>query len=148
MNDVIVSPAWERLDADDLCGTIMVIGDSDTGKSTLARYLFQHLTRRGCCAAYLDLDVGQSCLGLPTTLSLGLAAGAGAEDFPPRGERLSFFVGATTPRGYMLPAVVGAYRLRERGRRLGAEATVVETTGLVDKSQGGKALKQWKIELL
>ena len=148
MNDVIVSPAWDRLGAEDLLGTIMVIGDSDTGKSTLARYLFQQLTRLGRRAAYLDLDVGQSCLGLPTTLTLVLAAAAGEDGFPPRGKRVSFFVGATTPRGHMLPAVVGAYRLRERGRQLGAEVIVVDTTGLVDEAQGGKALKQWKIELL
>jgi polynucleotide 5'-hydroxyl-kinase GRC3/NOL9 len=148
VEDTIIAPAWERLGAEDLRGTIMVIGDSDTGKSTLARYLFQTLTRRGRRTAYLDLDVGQSCLGLPTTLNLGLAAGAGEDEFPPRGAALSFFVGATTPRGHMLPAVVGAYRLREQARRLGAEAIVADTTGLVDKSQGGKALKQWKIELL
>jgi polynucleotide 5'-hydroxyl-kinase GRC3/NOL9 len=48
----------------------------------------------------------------------------------------------------MLPAVVGAYRLQQRALALGAEAIVVDTTGLVDKAQGGKALKQWKIELL
>lgn len=148
VDDIITSPAWERLGAENLRGTIMVIGDSDTGKSTVARYLFQRLTRQGCRAAYLDLDVGQSCLGLPTTLNLGLAGAEGKGEFPPQGEGVGFFVGATTPRGHMLPVVVGAHRLRERGRRLGATAIVVDTTGLVDKAQGGKALKQWKIELL
>lgn len=41
MDDTIISPAWERLGAEELQGTIMIIGGSDTGKSTLARYLFQ-----------------------------------------------------------------------------------------------------------
>lgn len=148
MDDIIISPAWRRLGAEDLQGTIIIIGDSDTGKSTLARYLFQRLTQRHRRAAYLDLDVGQSCLGLPTTLNLGLAGAEGKGEFPPRGAGVGFFIGATTPRGHMLPVVVGAYRLQERGRRLGAGAVVVDTTGLVDKAQGGKALKQWKIELL
>jgi polynucleotide 5'-hydroxyl-kinase GRC3/NOL9 len=148
VNEIQTSPAWERLGDQDLRGTILIIGDSDTGKSTLARYLFQRLAQRGHLAAYLDLDMGQSSLGLPTTLNLGLAAGAGDDVFPPRGKRLAFFVGATSPRGHMLPAVVGAYRLREEGRRLGADIVVVDTTGLVDRAQGGRALKQWKIELL
>jgi polynucleotide 5'-hydroxyl-kinase GRC3/NOL9 len=126
----------------------MVLGASDTGKSTLARYLYQELCRQGHRAAYLDADVGQSSLGMPTTQNLALATEAGDERFPPRGTRASYFVGSTTPRGHMLPVVVGAYRLQQRAVALGAGTIVVDTTGLVDKVQGGKALKQWKIELL
>lgn len=134
VDDIIVSPSWERLGADSLQDTILIVGDSDTGKSTLARYLFRRLAQQGRRAAYLDLDVGQSTLGLPTTLNVGLMARAGDEEFPPAGEGASFFVGATSPRGHMLPTVVGAHHLREWGRRQGAEATVVDTTGLVDKA--------------
>lgn len=141
-------PQWTQLSEENLRGTILVIGASDTGKSTLARYLYQALCRDGCRAAYLDTDVGQSTLGLPTTLNLGLASEAGDDSFPPEGVRTSFFVGATTPQGHMLPTVIGTYRLQQRALALGAEAVVVDTTGLVDRAQGGKALKQWKIELL
>lgn len=148
MDDIIASPSWERLGAEDLEGTLIVIGDSNTGKSTLARYLFQRLVQRGRRVAYLDLDVGQSSLGLPTTLNLGLAAPGSDAAFPPKGQRAAFFVGATSPRGHMLPALVGAHRLQEKGLRWGAEAIVVDTTGLVDRAQGGKALKEWKVELL
>lgn len=126
----------------------MVVGDSDTGKSTLARYVYQRLCRRGLLAAYLDADVGQSTLGLPTTLNVARAVEPGDGQFPPLGPRAAYFVGATTPRGHMLPAVVGCHRLQQWTLALGAEAIVVDTTGLVDKAQGGKALKQWKIELL
>jgi polynucleotide 5'-hydroxyl-kinase GRC3/NOL9 len=59
-----------------------------------------------------------------------------------------FFVGAVTPRGHMLPTVIGAHRLQQKALLAGAQAVVVDTTGLVERSQGGKALKQWKIELL
>jgi polynucleotide 5'-hydroxyl-kinase GRC3/NOL9 len=48
----------------------------------------------------------------------------------------------------MLPMVVGSHLLQQKGLALGAEVIVVDTTGLVDWAQGGKALKQWKIELL
>ena len=126
----------------------MVVGASDTGKTTLARYLFQRLCQEGVCAAYLDVDLGQSTLGLPTTLTVALAAEPGDDRFPPQGAGMLYFVGAVTPRGHMLPSVIGAYRLQQKALALGAQAIVVDTTGLVDKTQGGKALKQWKIELL
>jgi polynucleotide 5'-hydroxyl-kinase GRC3/NOL9 len=148
VENIITSPSWERLGAENLQGTLIVIGDSNTGKSTLARYLFQRLAQRGRRVAYLDLDVGQSSLGLPTTLNLGLAAHTRDGVFPPQGQEAAFFVGATSPRGHMLPTLVGAHLLREKGFQWGAEAIVVDTTGLVDQAQGGKALKEWKIELL
>jgi polynucleotide 5'-hydroxyl-kinase GRC3/NOL9 len=148
VSDLVVPAEWTRLRIEDLEGTIMVIGASDTGKSTLARYLYERLCRQGRRAAYLDADVGQSTLSVPTTMSVGLAARAGDERFPPEGRRAIYFIGATTPRGHLLPTVIGAYRLREKAIALGADAIVVDTTGLVDKEQGGKALKQWKIELL
>jgi polynucleotide 5'-hydroxyl-kinase GRC3/NOL9 len=148
VTDLIVSPQWAGLGAEDLKGTVMVIGASDTGKSTLARFLYQSLCRQGRQAAYLDTDVGQSTLGMPTTMAVALAAAPGDDRFPPQGGRASYFVGATTPRGHMLPTVVGAYRLQQKAASLGATAIIVDTTGLVDAAQGGKALKQWKIELL
>lgn len=126
----------------------MIVGASDTGKSTLARYLFQLLCQSGIQAALLDTDMGQGIVGLPTTMTVALSSGPGDAQFPPQGARVTYSVGATTPRGHMLPTVIGAYRLQQKALALGAEAVVVDTTGLVDRTQGGKALKQWKIELL
>lgn len=126
----------------------MVIGESDTGKSTLARYLYQQCCRQGRRVAYLDADIGQSTLGLPTTLNLALASGAGDDSFPPQGSWAAYFVGAITPRGHMLPTVIGTYQLQQWALAQEADLIVVDTTGLVDKAHGGKALKQWKIELL
>ncbi len=146
--DLVIPSQWTHLDVSSLRGTLMVIGASDTGKSTLARYLYQELCRAGRRAAYLDGDVGQSTLGLPTTMTVALSSRPGDERFDPHGPRASYFVGSTTPRGHMLPMVVGAYRLQQKALSLGAEAVVVDTTGLVDPADGGRALKQWKIELL
>ncbi len=144
----MVPAQWSCLDVEDWRGVVMVIGASDTGKSTLARYLFQELCRHGRRAAYLDGDVGQSTLGVPTTMTVALTSAPGDDRFPPHGPRATYFVGATTPRGHMLPTVIGCYRLRQKALALGAEAIVVDTTGLVDPAEGGKALKQWKVELL
>jgi polynucleotide 5'-hydroxyl-kinase GRC3/NOL9 len=146
--EIVVPLGWKHLAAEDLHGTVMVLGAPDTGKSTLAAYLYQALRQRGRRAAYLDADVGQSCLGLPTTLNLSVADEAADSSFPPQGSQFAYFVGAVTPRGHMLPMVVGVHQLQQKALSLGAEVIVVDTTGLVDREQGGKALKQWKIELL
>jgi polynucleotide 5'-hydroxyl-kinase GRC3/NOL9 len=149
VNEIAVSPAWERLAGQDLGDTVVLVGASDTGKTTFARYLFEERCRRGACPAYLDADVGQSTLGLPTTQTVALApAGAPPGDFPPAGPTTAFFLGDITPCRHFLPAIVGVHRLRARARSLGADVVIVDTTGLVDPSQGGVALKQWKIEIL
>jgi polynucleotide 5'-hydroxyl-kinase GRC3/NOL9 len=146
-SDISVPTEWERINPESLTGTIMVIGESDTGKTTFAHHLFLQLCRCHSRVAFLDCDVGQSTLGLPTTLNLALS-GSEPLAFPPDGEAFSYFVGAISPRGHMLPAVIGARKLQEKAQQLGAEAIVVDTTGLVSREAGGGALKQWKIELL
>jgi polynucleotide 5'-hydroxyl-kinase GRC3/NOL9 len=139
---------WQRLDPASLKGTVMVIGKSDTGKTTLARYLFHQLCHHYVKVGFLDCDVGQSTLGLPTTMSLTLSAPAEESNFPSQGEAFSYFIGSTSPRGHMLPTVIGAHKLQVKAEEIGAEAVVVDTTGLVDRAAGGGALKHWKIELL
>lgn len=145
--EICIPPEWERLAPSSLQGTILVIGATDTGKSTFARYIFSRLAEHYGRVAYLDCDVGQSTLGPPTTMAAAFSR-PGEPDFPPKGETSFFFVGSISPRGYMLPTVIGAYKLREWARERGAKAIVIDTTGLVDRAAGGGALKQWKIELL
>jgi polynucleotide 5'-hydroxyl-kinase GRC3/NOL9 len=139
---------WQRLDPASLKGTVIVIGRSDTGKTTLARYLFHQLCRHYGKAGFLDCDVGQSTLGLPTTMTLALSATAEEPNSPPRWEAFSYFIGSTSPRGHMLPIVIGAHKLQAKAQERGAKVIVVDTTGLVDRAAGGGALKHWKIELL
>ena len=139
---------WQRIDPASLKGTVMVIGRSDTGKTTLARYLFHQLCGHYSKVGFLDCDMGQSTLGLPTTMTLALSATAEESDLSSQGEAFSYFIGSTSPRGHMLPTVVGARKLQAKAQEMGAEVIVVDTTGLVDRAAGGGALKHWKIELL
>jgi polynucleotide 5'-hydroxyl-kinase GRC3/NOL9 len=139
---------WQRFDPASLGGTVMVIGKSDTGKTTLARYLFRQLCCHYSKVGFLDCDVGQSTLGLPTTMTLALSVTTEESNLPSQGEAFSYFIGSTSPRGHMLPTVVGARKLQTKAQERGAEAIVVDTTGLVDRAAGGGALKHWKIELL
>jgi polynucleotide 5'-hydroxyl-kinase GRC3/NOL9 len=146
---IVVPAAWQALEATVQPGdTVLVVGASDTGKSTLARWLYQRLCLRLEGVAYLDADVGQSRLGAPATMTVALSAGSGARHFPPQGPWAAYFVGHVSPRGHFLPMVLGVHRLQTWALARAAGAVVVDTTGLVDLHQGGVALKHAKIELL
>ena len=139
--------AWSHLELARLRGTLMVIGAPDTGKSTFAQYLYRQLCAGSRRVAYLDGDPGQSTLGPPTTMSLALGA-SGDIVFPLQGKTWRSFVGAVTPRGHMLPVLVGAARLVQAAQTHGADAIVYDTSGLVSPAEGGLNLKLSKIDLL
>ncbi len=142
-----IPPHWEQLSLEGLSGVLMVIGAPDTGKSTFARYLYTRLCACHERVGFIDGDIGQASLGPPTTMTL-VVRQSGETDFPPGGPRTRFFVGATSPRGHMLPTVIGLYKLVRRAQELGATAVVVDTTGLVAPEQGGLILKHSKVDLL
>ncbi len=143
-----VPPAWERITLSALSGTVLVVGAPDTGKSTFARYLYRRLCRLHQRVGFIDGDMGQATLGPPTTISLALSESDGGEGFPPLGPRFRVFIGDVSPRGHMLPTVVGAHKLVQKAEDEGATAVVFDTTGLVDAACGGGELKRAKIELL
>ncbi len=140
-----VSPAWEEIVAGAPNGTILLLGAPDTGKSTLARYLYERLAASGKKVACLDGDPGQTSLGPPATMTLVVGRGP---EFPPPGRRWRRFIGSVSPRGHMLPMLVGAAVLVEAAVGAGADAVIYDTSGLVDPAQGGAALTLAKIDLL
>jgi len=147
MSTLDVPPAWERLPVSSWRGIVMLIGAPNTGKSTLARYLYHRLCQAGLRTSFLDGDPGQSTLGPPATISLAL--GNPEEDrFPPSGPLWRSFIGSVSPRGHMLPLLVGAQRLVDTAFQAGAETLIYDTTGLIDPAQGGQNLKMAKIDLL
>jgi polynucleotide 5'-hydroxyl-kinase GRC3/NOL9 len=146
-SSIHIPPAWERITLSALTGTVLVAGAPDTGKSTFARYLYRRLCTCRERVAFVDGDVGQATLGPPTTMTLALGR-PGDDAFPPAGPRSRVFVGDVSPRGHMLPMLVGAHKLVEKARTEGVSAIVFDTTGLVDLAYGGGALKEAKIELL
>jgi polynucleotide 5'-kinase involved in rRNA processing len=141
----LLPEGWRKLPLPEFHGTTLLLGRTDSGKSTLARWLFGALQPRFQRVGWLDADMGQSSLGLPTTLNLVLTASTPSA---PEQQRFSFFVGSTSPRGHMLPALVGVQKLQAKASELGADALVVDTTGWIDPAAGGASLKRWKIELL
>ena len=140
---IVPPPAWEELLQRLLVlrGTVLFIGRSDSGKSTLVRYLLRELAATGLPVALVDADVGQSRLGLPGTVSRRTFH-APPVPHEMRWDDLSF-LGSVTPVPILTLLAAETGRLVQRTRQ-DAAVTLVDTTGLVD-GELGRALKLAKI---
>jgi polynucleotide 5'-hydroxyl-kinase GRC3/NOL9 len=127
-------------------GIAIILGATDTGKSTLAKFLIFNLCKRGLKVALVDADIGQSFLGPPTTI--GLAVFKSDPDWevvlsPPE----IFFVGSTTPEGHFPIHLKGVKKMVDKAPSYGAEVIIVDTTGFI-LGDAGIELKRKKIDLL
>jgi len=125
---------------------VILLGATDTGKSTLAKFLILNLCQRGLKVALVDSDIGQSTLGPPATI--GLSVFKSDPDWevvlsPPE----IFFVGSTTPEGHFPLFLKGVRRMLDKAISYGTELILVDTTGFV-LGEAGKELKERKIDLL
>jgi polynucleotide 5'-hydroxyl-kinase GRC3/NOL9 len=122
---IVPGPGWAEL-AERLRGggTVMLLGEPGTGKSSLAWWLVRQLDAEPGAAALLSADMGQASVGPPACLGLALAR-------PWHGAEALWFIGDVTPVANLLPAVVGTARLTRRARQAGARAVVIDSCGLV-----------------
>lgn len=141
--EIIPGPEWEGL-LDELrkqkC-TALFIGTTDSGKTTLVKYLAKRLIKETAKVSIVDTDVGQSTLGLPGTISMKVFSNEkDIDNF--RFEKM-FFVGSTNPAKKISLMMDGSRRMVDICREK-SEITLVDTTGLVS-GEIGRALKIGKI---
>ncbi len=116
--------------------TVLLLGATDTGKTTFALAAAAALARSGRGVALLDCDLGQSEVGPPGTVGVALAA-AGRSEPIRAGRDLDFlqaaFVGATSPASHTLGAAVAACRMARAARQAvpRPELLLVDTPGWV-----------------
>jgi polynucleotide 5'-kinase involved in rRNA processing len=58
-----------------------------------------------------------------------------------------YFVGSTSPQGYLVPTVLGTRLMAQKALRLGFDRVIVDTSGLI-QGEMGRLLKQHKIDLV
>ncbi len=120
-------------------GRLLIIGDVDTGKTTLAHYLVQVL-RHQFPTALLDADLGQSQIGPPATVGLLSVAQKNKKSRKP----VLKFVGNTSPKGCFLQMLVAVKNLTERATAQGIVKTVIDSCGMVH----GQAPREFKYNLI
>jgi polynucleotide 5'-hydroxyl-kinase GRC3/NOL9 len=142
-----IPDAWNALDVSDWHGSILIVGASNSGKSTFARYLYTRLLSVHPRVGYLDADVGQSSLGTPATITMAIRHGENERSFPPTGPRRVCFVGNNTPLRHIPVILLSLYRMQLFAIQQQVDALVVDTSGLIDPLHGGTDLKWGKVEL-
>jgi polynucleotide 5'-hydroxyl-kinase GRC3/NOL9 len=144
--DIIPSPSWQSVSETLLSekGTGIIIGSTDSGKSTFARFLIGKLLIQNLSVCLVDSDIGQSVLGLPGTISM--------KCFRHHDDLKNFifekmsFIGVVNP-AKSLPLVIESTKRMSRICRGSAEVTLIDTSGLVS-GEPGKLLKAGKIRAI
>jgi polynucleotide 5'-hydroxyl-kinase GRC3/NOL9 len=124
----------------------IILGATDTGKSTFAKFLIFNLCTRGLKVALVDGDIGQSFLGPPTTIGLSLFKSDPDWEIVLSTPEI-FFVGSTTPEGHFQIHLKGVKRMVDKAHSSGADIIIVDTTGFI-LGETGKELKRRKIDLI
>ncbi len=139
------TPLYTRVLGAGLSGTVLVLGGTDSGKTTLVRVLWQELGKHLEAIALLDTDPGQGFTGPPSTLTLTVRKQCSAGVTL---ARRRYFIGNTSPRGHMLPMLAGTARLHQEACKQNVPLLLVDTCGFVSWEGGGVVLKNHKIECL
>lgn len=138
-------PGWSKLVDGLVTGTVVIIGGPDTGKSTLARYMLREFLGQGLKVGFVDADIGQSSIALPSTIALKVfEQKKQLQNVRPD---LLLFAGSSTPVRKTAHIVEGTRDMVKRAKKLGSDVVIVDTTGLV-RGEGGKNLKLGKINAI
>lgn len=127
-------------------GVVLVLGAIDTGKSICTLLFANFWAKHGRKIGIVDVDMGQSDLGPPTTMGMVLInkPTKGLKEFSTDS---LYFIGSTSPLNYFLPTICGTKKLIDEGKKKGAEIIIVDTTGLV-KGNPGRTLKENMIDII
>ncbi|KON28072.1 hypothetical protein AC481_02820 [miscellaneous Crenarchaeota group archaeon SMTZ-80] len=124
---------------------ILILGGIDTGKSTFCVLLANSILKFGIQSAIIDADIGQSDLGPPTTLGLGLIRNY-IEDLSHTEIISLIFVGQITPSHDFEKVILGIKRLLERANIFNSSLfTIINTDGWI-KDIEAKIYKKKLIE--
>jgi polynucleotide 5'-hydroxyl-kinase GRC3/NOL9 len=107
---------------------ILILGASDTGKTTFAIELAQRLAQKEP-VAFIDADIGQSRIGPPTTIGSSLIDSSN-KDFSKFKTQSLCFVGAVSPVGHLLQFTAALIKC-VRQASTAAKLLIIDTPGYV-----------------
>ena len=142
--DIVPESVWKRILTNliENKGVTLLLGESDTGKSFLARYLIKGLLIKNIKVSLIDTDIGQSSLAIPGTISMRTFKILNdLDDFS--AEKM-FFIGSVNAVKRMSAIVEGTKKMVKLSKKE-SDAIIIDTTGLVE-GEIGKKLKLSKIK--
>lgn len=144
---IIPEAAWSNLikELTQTRGTSFIIGETDSGKSSLATYLIRKLISIERRLAYIDADIGQSTLGVPGTIGMQIVEEPrGILSFVP--DMLSF-IGTLDPASRIPQVINSTKKMAGFAKGKGIRTIIVDTSGLVSGDRG-RELKNGKIRAI
>jgi polynucleotide 5'-hydroxyl-kinase GRC3/NOL9 len=129
-------------------GSVVFLGEVDTGKTTLCLRLANMAIEGRCRVTVMDLDVGQSHIGPPATIGLA-KLDSSIEDFGDVKPMSLFFIGALSPGEESLRMIQGVDRLLQvyMHSSPASDFLLVDTSGYVHDPKA-LSLKWKKISLI
>jgi len=137
-----ISPIWKKVGEefvlkiksfnDKKSATMMVIGDIDSGKSTFVTYQTNLLLKQNFRVGIIDADIGQSNIGPPTVIALGVVEkGNFAKFLSDIKLKNGYFVGHTSPNRVFHRVMVGIKKMVDTALSQNCDAIIIDTTGFV-----------------
>ena len=120
----------EKLESIDGRFKVVVLGDLDSGKSTLTTFLANVLLQRGRKVAVIDADTGQKDIGAPGTVGMKVLD----KPMPILSgcpEDSAFFVGSTSPAGFIDRSIAGVLVLVNKALTSCVDVVLIDTTGWI-----------------
>ena len=110
---------------------LFMLGAVDVGKTHTVATLANRFYKRGLRVAVVDADIGQSDIGPPCCIGLGILKGAihNLSEVPLHS---IYFVGDTSPSSYMRECVTGAATAVQDAKRCKADVILVDSTGWIE----------------
>lgn len=126
-------------------GKIIVIGDTDTGKTEFCKFLVNFGLKKEYRVGVLDLDVGQSHIGPPGSLGFGIATKK-IRDLSQILPTIIYPIGKLSPAGVTKHIITG---LKELLAKIPSEINflIIDTTGYICTPEAIR-LKLQKIEVI
>lgn len=125
---------------------VLLVGATDTGKTTFARQAVAALSAAGRSVGLVDADLGQSELGPPGTIgAVFVPPGAAGETRSLRDLPLAagYFIGATSPARHLLETSAGLHRVTETLRSRSPDLVLIDTGGLIPGRIGAILTRQF-----
>ena len=121
-------------------GALVILGDVDSGKSTLSTFLANQFSHQGGSVSVIDGDVGQADIGPPTTMSVARVREPvfGLQKLHPE---TSLFIGDTSPSMVSEKVLNGLVRLRDIATK-DSDLVIVNTDGWVSGEEAFRYKKK------
>lgn len=122
---------------------IPVLGDVDSGKTSLTAFLANTAFKKGFKVAIIDADVGQSSIGQPCFVSMGFMEKT-VSVLPEVKLKGAFFVGSNTPSRLLHRVIAGMEIMVKKALDDNAEIILIDTSGWVY----GRSARELKTSLI